>query len=83
MAVVYTSPDAAVWSKLPGSTGITAASSLQVGSIAFGQGRWQITYLARDTDGRGFGELGVVASTDVLLYVEMLGRGEASWAQAS
>ncbi len=64
VAVVYTSPDATAWSKLPGSTGITAASSIQVGSIAFGQGRWQISYLARDTDGRGFGELGVVASTD-------------------
>ena len=63
-AVVYTSADALTWTKSPVATGITAASSVQIGSIAFGQGRWQISYSARDTDGRGFGNVGIVASTD-------------------
>lgn len=64
VAVLHTSPDARTWTKASATTGISAASSVQVGSIAFGQGRWQISFTARSTDGRGFGDVGVVASTD-------------------
>jgi hypothetical protein len=63
-AVVYTSPDAVTWTRSPSATGITAALSMEIGSVAYGPGRWQFSYSARSEGGRGFAPLGVAASTD-------------------
>lgn len=64
-AVVYTSPDAITWTRTATATGISAAGRVAIGSVAFGQERWQISYGAfAGGGGRGFAPLGVSASTD-------------------
>ncbi len=64
VAVVYTSPDAVTWSKTSAPTGITAETSLTIGSVAYGRGGWQISYGAKAGTGRGFSPLGVASSID-------------------
>ena len=64
VAVVYTSPDAVTWTKSPAPTGITAESSITIGSVAYGQGKWQLSYGARAGTGRGFSPLGIASSPD-------------------
>ena len=63
-AVIYTSTDAVTWTRSPVATGITGETTVSIESVAYGQGKWQISYGSKAGTGRGFSALGIASSAD-------------------